>query len=285
MSKELEKVKVLEVKEVAFNNVSLLAIKGDDGFLYAPVSRFCNELGIDANAQMQRIKRDEILSEGSCIMHVPTNGTIQDTFCLQVDLLPTWLAGIKSTKCKEEVRPLLLDFKKKASRVLAATFIQKEETKEPPKVFTASELILQQAQVLVNLEKTQLELINKTNNLENKIIQFEEAKNLAQQKLWEVSPPDIIAFQKNDRAKINELVKNFGTATGITYSEVFNKLYVEFGLRYHFDLKKRAKNQKNKNALDIAEELFKMKELFAVAYELFSPKKIAEIVSCSKKEG
>ena len=169
MSKELEKVKVLEVKEVAFNNVSLLAIKGDDGFLYAPVSRFCNELGIDANAQMQRIKRDEILSEGSCIMHVPTNGTIQDTFCLQVDLLPTWLAGIKSTKCKEEVRSLLLDFKKKASRVLAAAFIQKEENQ---KVFTASELILQQAQVLVNLEKTQLELINKTNNLENKIIQF-----------------------------------------------------------------------------------------------------------------
>lgn len=272
MIKDLEKVTVLEVKEVAFNNNFILGVKGNDGNLYAPVSKFCNDLGIDTTAQIQRIKRDEVLLEGGCIIQVPINNVLQDTFCIQVDLLPTWLSGIKSTKCKEEVRPLLLEFKKKASKILAAAFITSEK-KEDPKVLSQIEILLQSVQLLAANEKRLVIQEQKTNDLENKIIKFERIQSEATSKLFEPELPSVLPLQKSDRAKINEIVKNFAIGTGINYSSLWTKLYTEFTARYHIDLVQRAKNQKLR-PLDIAETLCKLPELFAVAGELFHPRNI-----------
>ena len=272
MIKDLEKVTVLEVKEVAFNGTNLLGIKTSDGIIYTQLKRFCDELGIDHSAQLKRIKRDEVLKDGVVTLTMPTKGGPQELTCLDVDLLPFWLVGVKSHLCKEEIRPHLNKFRIQASKVLAQAFITSEK-KEDPKVLSQIEILLQSVQLLAENEKRLVIQEQKTNDLENKIIKFERIQSEATSKLFEPELPSVLPLQKGDRAKINELVKNFAVGTGIDYPSLWTKLYAEFTARYHIDLSKRAKNQKLR-PLDIAETLYKLPELFAVAGELFHPRNI-----------
>lgn len=171
MKKDLEKVTVLEVKEVAFNNVNLLGIKGVDGKIYTPVKKICDDLGIDTKSQIQRIKRDELLFEGGVIITLPSNGGPQDTFCLDVNCLPVFLVGIQSKKCKVEIQPYLKEFKLKIQQVLINAFIKKEAPQI--KIPTYSEALRLLAD---NLDKTEkLEIENKK--------QSDEIKELLPQSL------------------------------------------------------------------------------------------------------
>lgn len=273
MIKDLEKVTVLEVKEVAFNNNFILGVKTSDGKIYASIKKFCDDLGLkDHKKQISRIKKDDVLNEGGAVLALPSNGGIQDVFCLDVDFLASWLTSISIKHCAEEIRPLLLEFKKKAAKVLAAAFIASEK-KEDPKVLSQIEILLQSVQLLAENEKRLVIQEQKTNDLENKIIKFERIQSEATSKLFEPELPSVLPLQKSDRAKINEIVKNFAIGTGINYSSLWTKLYTEFTARYHIDLVQRAKNQKLR-PLDIAETLCKLPELFAVAGELFHPRNI-----------
>ena len=58
MIKDLEKVTVLEVKEVAFNNNFILGVKTSDGKIYASIKKFCDDLGLkDHTKQITKIKK------------------------------------------------------------------------------------------------------------------------------------------------------------------------------------------------------------------------------------
>ena len=112
-------------KEVEFNGVNLTGIKTQDGKIYIVVKTFCEILGLDSSGQLQRIKRDETLSEGVGMMPIPTESGKQETTLLELDFLPMWLTGIKADRCKEEIRPYLKEFKLKAKDVLADAFLGK----------------------------------------------------------------------------------------------------------------------------------------------------------------
>lgn len=114
----------LVVKEVEFNGANLLACQREDGKVFVVLKRFCDELGIDSNAQSQRIRRDEVLSEGACKINVPSDGGYQATMMLDLDYLSLWLTGVKINQCREEIRPYLKEFKLKAKDVLAKAFIK-----------------------------------------------------------------------------------------------------------------------------------------------------------------
>ena len=112
-------------KEVEFNGVNLTGIKTQDGKIYIVVKTFCEILGLDSSGQLQRIKRDETLSEGVGMMPIPTESGKQETTLLELDFLPMWLTGIKADRCREEIRPYLKEFKLKAKDILADAFLGK----------------------------------------------------------------------------------------------------------------------------------------------------------------
>lgn len=114
-------------KEVEFNGTNLMGVKTSDGKIYVIIKSFCEILGLNLSGQLQRIKRDEILSEGVCIIHIPTESGKQETSLLELDFLPLWLTGIKSERCKEEIRPFLKEFKLKAKDALYDAFFGKRE--------------------------------------------------------------------------------------------------------------------------------------------------------------
>ena len=165
----LEKVKVLEVKEVTFNNVNLLGIKIENGRVFTSIKRFCDDLGlIKHTKQIDKIKNDEVLKEGYSVLGLPTNGGIQEVSCIDIDFLAAWLTSISSKHCKEEVRPLLLEFKKKASRVLASAFIQKEKNEAPKLILPSYSEALRQL----------------ANSLDENILLKEANKKLEPKALW-----------------------------------------------------------------------------------------------------
>ena len=114
-------------KEVEFNGINLTGIKTQEGKIYIVVKTFCEALGVFPNSQIKRIRRDDFLNEGGVIMALPTNGGQQDVFLLELDFLPMWLTGIKSDRCREEIRPYLKEFKLKAKDILSEAFFGKRE--------------------------------------------------------------------------------------------------------------------------------------------------------------
>lgn len=134
-------------KEIGFNGVNLIGVCFEEK-LYIIVKNFCEVLGINYKGQIQRIKRDEVLSKGGCKIHLPSNGGNQETNLLELDYVPIWLAGIKANQCKEEIRSFLKEFKLKVKDVLAEAFLGKRTLIQLPTAADQSEgLYLQEKDI------------------------------------------------------------------------------------------------------------------------------------------
>lgn len=114
------------IKQVDFENINMTACKTDENKIFVSIKSICEGLGIDTNAQTQRINRDDVLPEGMCKIHVPTSSGEQEVNMLDIEYIPFFLVGIKASMCKEEIRPRLKEFKLKAKDVLAAAFVNKQ---------------------------------------------------------------------------------------------------------------------------------------------------------------
>jgi hypothetical protein len=102
-----------EQVEVPFLSDLLLALQGIDGEIYVPVVPVAERLGIASPySQIARIRRDETMAEALRRMPIETEGGIQRTQCLRIDMLTLWLATIRAAMVKEEIRPILRQYKR-----------------------------------------------------------------------------------------------------------------------------------------------------------------------------
>lgn len=92
----------------------------------------CEGIGLDWKAQYSRIKRDEVLSSTVVVMTiVAQDGKQREAVCLPLDYLNGWLFGIDVNRCREEIRPALIRYKRECYAVLAAHFQKKEVEYQP----------------------------------------------------------------------------------------------------------------------------------------------------------
>lgn len=135
-----------------------------------------------------------------------------------------------------------------------------------PQPQTSAEMFLMIAQQLVEQER-------KTKELEAKLLQIESAREEAIAALDETPEPSVEAEELTTRAKVRRLVNDYCAAKLVHQQEVWRRLYREFKDRYHIDLRQRAKNiqaagGKKFGPMDICEQLGKIEELYAVAFDL-----------------
>lgn len=121
-------MKGLMLKTVEFNQVSMLACKAKEGQIYVSIRSICEGLGVDNSSQMKRIQREDILNSCVVKMTIELSGQNREVSFMDIDYLPYFLVGIKSSLCREEIRPMLKDFKLKAKDVLADAFIKKNQS-------------------------------------------------------------------------------------------------------------------------------------------------------------
>lgn len=85
---------------------------------YVPMKQVVENIGLDWEAQRQRIERDEVLSEGACMIQVPSNGGMQETICLPLHYLNGWLFGVEVKRIKQDLKQVLLRYKKECYEAL-----------------------------------------------------------------------------------------------------------------------------------------------------------------------
>lgn len=95
----------------------------EDGTVLVALKAICESLTIDWVGQLQRVKRDPILFEGMCVIHMPSPGGAQETTCLPLPLLPGFLFGIDDRRVKDPAaREKVLAYKRECYEVLFRHF-------------------------------------------------------------------------------------------------------------------------------------------------------------------
>lgn len=88
---------------------------------WAVVKRLCENLGVDVESQRKKLK-GEAWPVTAMITATAADGKNYDTFCIHRRSLAMWLATIKPSKVRPEIREKLLAYQREAADVLAAHF-------------------------------------------------------------------------------------------------------------------------------------------------------------------
>jgi len=105
---------------VDFHGQPLTVITAGDQRLVAMKS-ICDGIGLDWAAQFTRIKRDEVLHSTIVVTTtVAQDGKRRETVCLPLEYLNGWLFGVEVSRCREEIRPTLIRYKRECYAALAA---------------------------------------------------------------------------------------------------------------------------------------------------------------------
>jgi hypothetical protein len=102
---------------------AIIAVRVQDGEIYVPLRSVCARLGIEAQAQTRRIRRDEVLAEGLRAVQVETRGGLQPLLCLELEAVPLWLAGIEPSRVREDLRERLKAYKRWVRRRVYEAFM------------------------------------------------------------------------------------------------------------------------------------------------------------------
>ena len=94
------------IQTINFNNQKLLTVE-KDGVKYVAVKPICENLGLAWAAQFVKIKENQILSEGVSIIEIPSDGGIQETICLPIDMINGWLFTLVQILYYQEVIPVI----------------------------------------------------------------------------------------------------------------------------------------------------------------------------------
>ncbi len=108
----------ISTQTITFNNQALITFE-QNGTYYTAMKPICENIGLAWEAQLARIKRDDILSSTMIVMIiVAEDGKNREMICLPIEYLNGWLFGIDVNRCKPEIRETLIKYKKECYAVL-----------------------------------------------------------------------------------------------------------------------------------------------------------------------
>lgn len=120
-------------------NIVTVDFRGDTLFgfqegenVFVGLKPIVEAMGLDWSAQLKRVKRDPILSEGMAMMATPFGrGGDQEAICLKLDLVNGWLFTIMTDRIKDEtVREKVITYQRECYRVLHDHFTGKRKSAE-----------------------------------------------------------------------------------------------------------------------------------------------------------
>ncbi|MCG8993697.1 phage antirepressor N-terminal domain-containing protein [Laribacter hongkongensis] len=118
---------------VEFHGTPLTIITTPDGEHLVAMRSICEAIGLSWNGQFERIKRNHVLSEEVVVITTPSSGGSQQTTCLPLDYLNGWLFGIDTNRCRAEIRPRLIEYKRECYQALAAYWMDSKPARRAVK--------------------------------------------------------------------------------------------------------------------------------------------------------
>lgn len=98
----------------------------------------------------------------------------------------------------------------------------------------------------------------------------EPARSVAEHRRKMFPRPAVIVPGKNYRNAISQLIRSYCHRNDFSHERAWRELYREAKYRLSIDLTARSENT-GKERLDIAEELGLIEQIYAIAYDLFTP--------------
>ncbi len=129
--------------------------------VWVSVPAVCNALGIKVNRQRQKLAGASWAR--SSLMGTPSAGGQQETFCLDLEVLPMWLATISETKVSAEAKPKIVRYQRECAKVLREHFFG------PTKALTSIQMLVLQAQAMLEMEQRATAVEAKTDALAQKV--------------------------------------------------------------------------------------------------------------------
>lgn len=129
-----------EVKEIPFNDGSLLGVRTPDGKVWLAVRKSCLDIGLSlgqTQKQITNIQSDVVLKSNCCYLatvQMEGNREVKrEQLFLNEDVVTLWLAKITLTKKMKEKNPKaydsLINYQLRAAKVLHKAFYETEEQK------------------------------------------------------------------------------------------------------------------------------------------------------------
>ncbi|OCG59932.1 phage antirepressor N-terminal domain-containing protein [Gilliamella sp. Nev3-1] len=134
-----------QIQLVQFHNQQI-SILNYNNKPYVAIKPICENIGLDWEAQRQRIKRNEILnSTAFMIKVVAKDGKNRDVLCLPLGYLNGWLAGIELSRVNPEIKPILKQYQLECFDVLYNHFMPKVAQQFPNTISPEQQQQIQQA--------------------------------------------------------------------------------------------------------------------------------------------
>lgn len=210
----------LQIKEVDFQGDKLLAFKDNKtDKIYVAVNHICNALGLDARIQRDKLKEHMTLSKGCTLWSIPSNGGIQETYVIELDYLPLWLASINPAKVNSAIQNKLVEYQLKAKDVLAQAFLR------PQQLMSIEDLIILQAQSVKELKE-------KVQTLEYRI------QNL-----------DAANIEGDLQQRLNKLVRKYAFKAGIMHNIAWEHFKQAYNTAYRTNLELLMNNYKEREGI------------------------------------
>ncbi len=235
MSDELT---IVEQREVTFYDDQLTAVQAENGQIYVSIRHMCEALGIDHNAQQQRIRRHTIMDKGrrACKLHALGKRSAQMNYVLRVDLVPLWLSGIRTSAVKEEIRPKLERFQQEAANVLWEAFQDGRLTTDPDfddllKADSEAVQAYQMLQALVKLARHQILLESRLDTHDTRLTEY--GTRLEELEAAIARPSALVT--EDQASQVSQAVKTVAILQGKQtkrneFGAVYGELYRKFGI-------------------------------------------------------
>lgn len=114
----------LDQKVIPFMGDDLVAVLTASEDIYISLPGMCRALGLSTQPQLRRIQRSEVLARGLRRISLDTPGGRQEANCLRVDKLALWLAGVETSRIKEEYRAKVIAYQEELAPVAMRVFLR-----------------------------------------------------------------------------------------------------------------------------------------------------------------
>jgi hypothetical protein len=136
-------------REVHFDGDTLTAVILEGEGVAIPVRTICEVLGLDLEAQSNRLRAHEVLARGLRIVNVPIGNRVRSVIAVLHRWIPFWLATISPNLVREDVRPKLVRYQIEVADVLATLYGSELASGGAPDDEAARTLQQQYAQAIV----------------------------------------------------------------------------------------------------------------------------------------
>jgi hypothetical protein len=127
---QTEEVTETSIEKFAFDGDELDVVRTEDGDVAVPLRRLCEVLGVDEEAQRQKV-RAAPWATTSMIKAVGADGRVREMLCLHRRTIPMWAASINIGKVRDEIRAKLVRYQCEAADVLADHFLGRRGAQAP----------------------------------------------------------------------------------------------------------------------------------------------------------